>query len=277
MSAVRGTTRVFGIVGDPLAQARSPEYMNTLIAERGADAVLVPLRVSVADLSAAVAGLRAIASFGGAIVTMPHKQAIVPLVQRLTPAAELLGAVNVIRREVDGTLTGGMLDGEGFLAGLRSIGEDVAGRRVLLIGAGGAATAIAFAVAQSGAASIAFLNRTRSRAEALAGRVAEFKVDARVVDDAHGQYDVVINASSVGMRSDDPLPLDPAALRSGVVVSDIIVGTRRTRLVEEAQECGCIVQNGDAMLAGQMQLMADFLLEGLGSAGDHDAPGQHRP
>lgn len=264
MKGVRGTTRVLGIIGDPLAQARSPQAVNAVIAERGVDAVLVPLVVGVGDLVSAVSGLRAIRSFGGAIVTMPHKQAILPLLQRLEPNAEDIGAVNVIRREADGTLTGDMLDGVGFLAGLRSIGRDVAGRCVLLVGAGGAASAIAFAVARAGAASIAFLNRTRARAEDLASHVGGLGVGVRVVDDAQGDYDVVINASSAGMRPGDPIPLALAVLRPGVVVVDIVVGAGRTPLVDAAEARGCVVQNGDAMLAGQIQLMADFL---LGSAG----------
>ncbi|GAA4507173.1 shikimate dehydrogenase [Actinoallomurus oryzae] len=262
MIGVRGTTRVLGIIGDPLAHARAPEMVNAVIAERGADAVLVPMLVHVGELAPAVAGLRAIGSFGGAVVTMPHKQAIVPFVQRLERSAAETGAVNVIRREADGTLTGDMLDGGGFLAGLRSIGQDVVGRRVLLLGAGGAAIAIAVAVARAGADSITIVNRTHARAEDLAARVEALGVAVRVANDARGDHDVVINATSAGMRPDDPMPLDPAVLRPGMVVSDIIVGPRRTPLVEAAEARGCVVQNGDAMLAGQTQLMVDFLLGG---------------
>jgi shikimate dehydrogenase len=158
------------------------------------------------------------------------------------------------------------LDGDGFLAGLRSIDRDVIGRRVLLIGAGGAATAIGFAIARAGARSIAVRNRTRARADELGRRLRALGIQTSVVEDACDDYDIVVNASSVGMRDDDPSPIDPAELRSGMVVCDIIVGTRLTPLVRQAQAYGCVVQNGDAMLAGQIRLMARFMLDGSAGA-----------
>jgi shikimate dehydrogenase len=154
-----------------------------------------------------------------------------------------------------------MLDGIAFLAGLESIGQSVSGKRVLLIGAGGAARAIALALVHAGISSIALINRTPARAAELAGRLRELAAEVEVVEhlqDRH--YDLVVNASSQGMQPGDDSPVSVEVLTQETVVSDIVVGTRRTALVAAAERRGLIVQNGDAMLAAQIPLIADFLL-----------------
>jgi shikimate dehydrogenase len=133
---ITGQTRVLAILGDPLEQARAPMLINAALAERGQDAVLVPLRVARGDLAPVIEGLRAVESFRGAVVTMPHKSAVVALLDDVSPEARQLGACNVIRRDPDGRLIGTMLDGEGFTAALRRAGHDVLGQRVFLAGAG---------------------------------------------------------------------------------------------------------------------------------------------
>src|SRR5262245_63539607 len=129
------------------------------------------MQVPPGGLASLVAGVRAIGNFRGAIVTMPHKATIVPMLDEVEPAARQVGACNTVRRGADGRLTGMMFDGEGLVAGLRAAGGDVRGRRVFLAGAGGAAAAIAFAVAAHGATALAIWNRTVANAEALAARV----------------------------------------------------------------------------------------------------------
>lgn len=192
---VSGATRVLALIGDPVAQERSPLYMNAHLAARGNDAVLVPFQVAPDQLPSLIAGLRGVGNFAGAIVTMPHKKALVPLVERLAPSAVEVGAANVMRREHDGSLTGAMLEGIAFLAGLESIGQSVSGKRVLLIGAGGAAHAIAFALVHAGIRSIALINRTPARAAELAVRLRELGAEVEVVEHLQGRrYDLVVNA-----------------------------------------------------------------------------------
>jgi shikimate dehydrogenase len=172
-STITGRSKLLGVIADPVAQARSPSMANALLPEqeRFGEFVLLPLHVPGSSLGAVLTGLRGIHNFAGVIVSMPHKSAIVPLLDELTPEAQLVGAVNVIRREASGRLIGTALDGEGFVTGLRSAGYEVHGKACLLVGAGGAAAAIAFALAKYGCNSLTITNRTETRALTLAARV----------------------------------------------------------------------------------------------------------
>jgi shikimate 5-dehydrogenase len=160
---ITGRTALLAIVADPVAQARAPFLVNRALAERGADAVLVPLHVGSDGLASVVSALRSVRNFAGALFSMPHKAAIVPLLDDVTPEGRKVGACNAVRREPDGRLVGTMYDGEGFVAGLRGAGHDVRGRRVFLAGAGGAASAIAFALGKHGAAALMISNARRRR------------------------------------------------------------------------------------------------------------------
>jgi shikimate dehydrogenase len=219
---ITGATRILGLIADPVAQARSPALANAVLQRSGCFGAfaLLPMHVPAAALVAAVGGLRAIENFAGAIVSMPHKTTIVPLLDQLTPESRLVGAVNVVARAADGQLTGNVLDGEGFVAGMRSAGHDVAGRSCLLVGAGGAASAIAIALATHACGSLTIANRTSSKAASLCARVREACPQARVGigDASEGAYDVVINATSLGMRPDDDLPVAERVIeRAGLV------------------------------------------------------------
>src|SRR5262245_63525870 len=124
---ITGATRILGLLADPVAQARSPALANDILRRSGRFGAfaLLPMHVPAAGLSAAVGGLRAIENFAGAIVSTPHKTTIVALLDALTPESGLVGAVNVIAREAGGRLRGNVLDGEGFMAGMRAAGHDV--------------------------------------------------------------------------------------------------------------------------------------------------------
>src|SRR5262245_24685142 len=171
--------------------------------------VLVPMQVPSGTLPEVVGALRRIGNFTGAIVSMPHKTAVVSLLDRLTLEAQRVGAVNVIRRTADGRLEGSILDGEGFVSGLRSAGHEVAGRSCLLVGAGGAAAAIAFSLARNGCRSLAIQNRTTARAATLATRLHRSfpALHVQTGDSAGAVYDIAINATSLGMKPDDALPI----------------------------------------------------------------------
>src|SRR6185369_11730440 len=143
---------------------------NAALTARGVDAVLLPMQVPDGVLAPVIDGLRRIGNFKGAVVSMPHKVTVASLVDALTPEARQAGACNAIRRAPDGRLEGTTLDGEGFVAGLRAAGHEVRGRRVFMVGAGGAAAATAFALAKHGAGGLTIANRTRAKAEDLAAR-----------------------------------------------------------------------------------------------------------
>ncbi|TGD99019.1 shikimate dehydrogenase family protein [Methylobacterium nonmethylotrophicum] len=261
MLEITGHTRVFGILADPIHQVKAPQGLNRIMAERGVDGVMVPFHVASADLATVLTGLRAVKSFGGAIVTVPHKTAIVPLLDAVSDAARLVGAVNAVRREPDGRLVGEILDGAGFVAGLRAAGHDLRGRSAYLAGAGGAANAIAFALAEAGIARLTVHNRTAARVEDLFGRLRRLFPDLPLAsgDPDPTGHDLVVNATSLGLRPDDPLPLDASRLAPGQRVAEIIMQPAETRLLREAAARGCRTHPGLPMLEGQLALMADFL------------------
>ncbi|HZR81656.1 MAG TPA: shikimate dehydrogenase [Candidatus Binatia bacterium] len=260
---ISGRTRILGLLADPIVQARSPAMANAWLRERGrfGDFVLVPMAVGSEGLADAVAGLRRMRNFAGAIVSMPHKSAMLPLVDEVAPEARLVGALNAVRRADDGRLAGTMLDGEGFVAGLRSAGHEVEGRTCALFGAGGAASAIAFSLARHGCAGLAIANRTPAKAESLAERVrAAFPcVDVRPGADPRSAYDVAINATSLGMKPDDDLPMPLGVIDRARLVAECVVAPETTRLLEVARERGRAVHGGIAMLTAQMELMLRFM------------------
>ena len=234
---------------------------NAAIAKRGVDAVLVPMRVPRGELAAVVAAIRVVGNFAGAVVSMPHKEAIVALLDDLTAEAAQVGACNVVRRRDDGRLEGTMLDGEGFVAGLRGAGHEVRGKRVFLAGAGGAAAGIAFAVAKHGARALTVHNRTAPKGRALAARVgAAFPEVAVATGSSPAGHDLVVNATSLGMQPDDALPIDASALEPGMVAADVVIHAE-TPFLTAAARSGCAVHPGAPMLAAQIDLMLDYMLQ----------------
>lgn len=258
---ITGNTQLFGIVADPVAQVRTPQVLNTWFEGEGRDAVLVPMHVGPEGLASVFQAFRAMRNLGGFIVTVPHKTNALPLCDEVSDAARAIGAVNAVRRTADGRLVGDMFDGRGFVAGLKSEGNDPAGRSVLLLGAGGAGAAIAHALAQAGAARVSIANRTHAKAEAMAEQVAAAvpgaKVDA-VPADPRG-YDIVVNATSLGMKEGDALPLDASLLSPSNLVAEIIMKPEMTALLQAAQEKGCRIHMGRHMLDHQVRLMGRFM------------------
>jgi shikimate dehydrogenase len=260
---ITGATRILGLIADPVVQARSPALANDILRRSGRFGAfaLLPMHVPAAALGAAVGGLRATLNFAGAIVSMPHKTTIVPLLDELTPESRLVGAVNVIAREADGRLRGNVLDGEGFVAGLRAAGHDIAGRSCLLVGAGGAASAIAVALATHGCGALTIANRTTAKAASLCARVRDACPRARVSvgDGSESAYDVVINATSLGMRPDDALPVAERVVERAGLVAECVIAPEMTALLRLAEARGRPIHTGVPMLAAQMDLILRFM------------------
>jgi shikimate dehydrogenase len=235
--------------------------INHLLDRIGFDGVMVPMHVHPEGFAALVDGLRRMQNLDGFIVTVPYKTAMPAYCDELTPAARQVGAVNIVRRHDDGRMTGGILDGDGFVAGLRGAGFDPSGLSAYLAGAGGAACAIAFALLQAGVSRLTIANRTAARARALVERLAIAFPGTTIstgTEDPSG-HDLVINATSLGLREDDPLPLDAGHLSANQIVAEIIMKPVRTRLLLAASERGCRLQYGEPMLAAQIELMAAFM------------------
>lgn len=263
---IDGKTRLYAIVADPIEQVKTPQTLNALMRERNFNGVLVPMQVAPENLAGWFDSLRGIKNFGGLIVTVPHKQAISKLCDEVSDAARLIGAVNVVRREADGRMVGDILDGKGFVAGLRGNDIEPRGKRVFMAGAGGAANAIAFALAEAGVEQLGIYNRTTDKVQDLIGRLKQVhpNFNATAVDSSPAGFDVVVNATSLGMREGDVLPLDVDALTSNQVVAEIIMKPETTALLAAAQEKGCKIHYGLPMLRSQADLMAAFV--GIGDS-----------
>ncbi|RWM12369.1 MAG: shikimate dehydrogenase [Mesorhizobium sp.] len=260
---IKGTTRLMGMIGDPIAQARTPATINAIFSSRGVDIACVPLKVPAQELETIWAGLKGMPNLIGLGITLPHKQTALKLCDSLDPLAKRVGAVNVVRRERDGSFRGYQFDGKGFVRGLQANSVAIENRDVLLLGAGGAAVAIAFALVEAGANSITISNRTTEKAQALADTVnADFgRIVAKVGPAEPTVGQLVINSTSLGLNDHDALPLDPDLLRPGMTMAEVIAQPERTRLLSKAEARGVETHSGLHMIRGQVGLIADHICE----------------
>ncbi len=248
---IDGATLVHGIIGKPVAHSLSPAMHNSAFAALGMNRVYVAFEVS--DLPRAVAGIRGL-GLAGLSVTIPHKEAIIPHLDEVEPVAAAIGAVNTVVCR-GGRLVGHNTDWTGANRALAREME-LAGSRVVLIGAGGAARAIGFGLIEAGAG-VVVANRGRERGEALARDLGCGFVPLEEMEDVSG--DALVNATSVGMEPDvEKCPVPAAAVKRFPVVMDIVYAPVRTRLLAEAEAAGCRVVNGLEMLL--YQGMAQFEL-----------------
>ncbi|WP_249123006.1 MULTISPECIES: shikimate dehydrogenase [unclassified Bradyrhizobium] len=261
MSSLNGNTLIFGTVADPVAHVTSPWRFDALFREWSVNAVMLAFHVRPDNLGTFLTGARVLENLKGFCVTVPHKMAVVPLLDEVTPRATRVGAVNVVRREPDGRLIGDQLDGLGFVEGLRAQGHDPRGKRIFIAGAGGAAAGIVFGLAEAGAARITIYNRTAARAEELAARVrATFPTcDIGTGNASPTGHDIAINGTSAGLKADDPLPFDIAGVTPQMVVAEVIMTPRDTPLLKAAAARGAPIHYGDAMLLSQLPLLAEFM------------------
>jgi shikimate dehydrogenase len=251
---------VLVLVGDPIHAAKSPQLFNPLFAAQGRDAICIPMQVPADGFGAFVAGMRRAANLDGLLVTMPHKTRMVEFVDELHPSARAVGAINVVRN-VGGHWTGAMFDGWGCVLGMRWEGHDPQGRRVFLIGAGGAGSAIAFAMAEAGAIALTIFDMQEARGQALADAVGAMVPSCETrfgIPDPQG-HDIIINATPLGMRAGDAYPVDPSLIPVGSTVVDVITQPDPTPLLEAALSRGCRIQSGRAMHEGQAVYAAKFL------------------
>ena len=246
-------------MGQPIAQVRAPMVFNKLFADAGLDARMVAFQVGPENLKSTLDGLYHMANLDGLIVTVPHKIAILPLLAELAPMAARSGAVNVIKRRPQGGWIGEMVDGLGFALGLRTAGHDVAGKRVLIVGAGGAGVAIAFALVADGCGEITVYDVDPARAGALVDRLrADGRAARHAASPDPAGFAVAINATPLGMQPDDPLPFDVTRVDPGALVAEVIMKTRETRLIIQAREQGNPTVLGERMLDYQAPFVLDF-------------------
>ncbi|MBN3808641.1 ThiF family adenylyltransferase [Paraburkholderia sp. Ac-20347] len=259
-----GATRIYFIVGDPIAQVRSPKGVTAALRAAGRDALVVPAHVAPDDLAAFFAGITPMRNVDGVIITVPHKFSAAGFCASLAEEAAFLGAANTLRRSADGGWHGGMFDGTGFVAALADAGCNLNGKRALLVGAGGAGSAIAQALVNAGVASLDLRDNDSARVDALVGRLAALgrgTVRAASGDVKAEAFDVVVNASPMGMRPEDPLPIDVSRLPATTFVGDVVTAPPLTPFIEAARARGCKTVTGTQMFARVCDRMVEFLLD----------------
>ena len=260
---ITGHTELIGLMAYPIRHSSSPAMHNEAFAYLGLDYAYLAFEVDNSTLEDAVKGLRAL-KMVGSNVSMPNKTVVGQYLDKLSPAAELCGAVNTIVNE-DGVLTGHITDGVGFVKNLEVNGVDVKGKKTVVLGAGGAATAIQVQLALDGASEVAIFNiddefysRAESTKEKLAARCPECKVTVEHLEDkealaaAVNNADIVINATIMGMKPHEDVTLiDKSLFRKDLVVADTVYNPEKTKMILEAEEAGCQAIGGKGMLLYQ--------------------------
>jgi shikimate dehydrogenase len=262
-AGLSGATRIYYIVGDPIAQVKSPSGVTAAMRATGSDAIVIPAHVAPSDLATFFAGVTATRNVDGVIITVPHKFAATAFCASLTDEAAFLGAANMLKRRADGGWHGGASDGVGMVAALRDAGCEPHAKRALLIGAGGAGSAIGHALIEAGVASLAIRDFDAERTSALASRLAALGRGAvTLADDAGAEtYDIVVNASPAGMRPGDALPIDVSRLEPKTFVGDVVTKPPITPFIEAARARGCPTVTGTQMFGRVCDAIVDYLLK----------------
>ncbi|MES2262618.1 MAG: shikimate dehydrogenase [Pseudomonadota bacterium] len=258
---ISGTTRIYPVLADPVAQLKAPALFNAYFKRHGIDARVVPFKVAPAAYPATARALMQIENVGGIFVSIPHKPASLELVDRPTERALLAGACNVIYRAGEDALAGDLIDGEGFIRAFdRTLGSDVfawAESSALVVGAGGGVgSAVAQALAARGIGQLALSDTRPRQVAALIERLQAAYPATRFVLAAPSAagHDLLVNATPLGMHESDPLPLDLTGIAAACIVADCGMKIAQTRLLREAAQRGCRIQLGREMLIEQAPL-----------------------
>ena len=257
-----GETRLFPIIGDPIIFAKSPQRLTSGFEARGHNGICIPMQVSEADLDVVMPGLTRTPNVDGVLVTMPHKFAAFSYCATSSERANMLGVVSVMRRNPDHTWHGDMLDGLAFVKAQKDEGAQPEGARVLLIGAGGAGSAIAIALLEAGVRELIIHDTDETRSAKLLELVSGLgrgRVTLGLPDPTG--CDMVCNATPMGMAAGDPLPVAANLLTSSMFVGDVIAGHGVTPLLQAAEAAGCRTANGVQMVEAVQEMMLDFMLE----------------
>ena len=258
---VSGRTRLFGIVGHPIEQVRSPEIFTAELRRRALDAVLVPMHVLPDDFDTLLPQLLRLSNLDGVIFTIPYKVRACALADRLGEQASIVGAINALGR-CPGGWRGDIFDGIGCVEAFRRRGIALTGRRVQLLGAGGAGSAIGVALASERPASLRLHDVDATRAEALAATITRAfpGIAVSAGPPRLDGIDILLNATPAGMLDDARLPIAIEALPRAMTVFDAIVKPETTPLLALAERCGCATVRGREMMRGQISRIADFFL-----------------
>lgn len=273
---ISGTTQLIAHLGYPTESFKAPMIYNPWFEKRGVDAVVVPMGVKPGDYAGTLAALARVTNLKGALVTMPHKVTTLSLADEITPTARIAGACNALLLRPDGTWLGDQFDGAGFVRGLLRKGRTLRGARVIVSGAGGVGSAIAASLAAEGVAHISLYDTCAASAEGLAERLRAHYPQLVVQTSSNDPagFDVVVNATPLGMKEGDPLPFDVTRIDPAAMVGEVVMKTEYTPLLQAALAKGCGVQVGTDMLFEMIPAYLEFFGYGTATADELRAVAQ---
>lgn len=273
---IDGHTLLVPHIGYPTGSFKAPMIYNPWFESRGVNAVVVPLAVTAEDFVATMKALSLVRNMRGALITMPHKIAVVDLLAERSKAVEIAGSCNAVLRRDDGSYAGDMFDGTGFTRGLANKGFRVAGSRCLVVGSGGVGSAIAAALAADGATAIAVNDTNPATAEGLGARLRRHypAIDVSVRSNDPAGFDLVVNATPLGMKPGDPLPFDAGRLSASTFVGEVVMKQEITPLLAAARARGCRIQVGTDMLFEMIPAYLEYFGFGRATADDLRAVAQ---
>ena len=257
---ISGNTELIAHIGFPTHAFKAPMIYNPWFAHAGIDAVVVPMGCKPADYGVFLRALFKLSNIRGALITMPHKVATIELLDDVFPAAAIAGACNAVRLGPDGQLQGDMFDGAGFARGVLRKGVTLTGARALVVGSGGVGSAIAASLVAQGLAGIHLFDVNANSADSLAERLRKHYPALEVgtgSNDPQG-FDLVVNATPLGMNPGDPMPMDVSRIASSTFVGEVVMKTETTAFLAAARERGCRVQVGSDMLFEQIPAYLEF-------------------
>jgi len=257
---ISGKTTLIAHLGYPTETFKAPMIYNPYFEKAEIDAVVMPMGVKAEDYAQVLKALFRLTNIRGALVTMPHKVTTVALLDEVTPTVQIAGACNAILRRPDGSLLGDMFDGTGFVRGVERKGRQLKGAKALVVGSGGVGSAIAASLAAAGIAAIGLFDASSAAAESLGERLSEHfpKLKVETGSKEPEGYDVVVNATPLGMKEGDPLPIDVARVAPTAFVGEVVMKQEMTPFLRAAKARGCAVQVGTDMLFEQIPAYLEF-------------------
>jgi shikimate dehydrogenase len=257
---INGDTILIAHLGYPTKSFRAPMIYNPYFEKIGFNAIVMPMGVKAEDYAEVLKALFALTNIRGALVTMPHKVTTLAFMDEISTTARIAGACNAILRRPDGSLVGDMFDGEGFVRGVARKGRHIAGESALVVGCGGVGSAIAASLAAAGVSRLGLFDAHSASAASLGSRLAAHYPKLEVqpgVKDPSG-YDIVVNATPIGMNDGDPLPMDVDRITPSSFVGEVVMKQEMTPFLRAAQAKGCAIQIGADMLFEQIPAYLEF-------------------
>ena len=257
---INGDTELIAHIGFPTHSFKSPMIYNPYFESVGVNAVVLPFSCQAGQYPAFLRSVLSLGNVRGALITMPHKVSTLALLDEISPAAQIAGACNAVKRKADGKLIGDIFDGEGFVRGIKRKGCKVAGAKVLIVGTGGVGCAIAASFAAAGADAIALFDANPASAEGLRDRLLQHYPALKIATGSNNPagFDIVVNATPLGMNIGDPLPVDVNLLSPNTFVGEVVMRDEMTGFLKAAAACGCPYQVGTDMLFEQIPAYLEF-------------------